>query len=100
MLSVLARYSMQAAPSPLETAELPTGDDTPNMCVVFDEFATDALLEIDGERCGLLLCIAVHPSELELARTQGTTALLTQGSRGVSVHGSVAARGRVASGSW
>ena len=47
--------------------------------LVFDSFDTQGKrFVLRGERCNLLLCVRVHPSELSFARTAGPPALLAK----------------------
>jgi hypothetical protein len=74
VLTVLGRYGTEAVLEPGQTAELP--GDEPEY-VVFDEFPSKAgPFRIADRRHGLLLVIEIHPSELEFARTKGSTKLL------------------------
>lgn len=81
MLNPIARYSSVAVLNPGETVEIPGDDEDEgargNLHVVLDAFP-DAIGEfrILGERCGLLLCIAIYKSECDFARAQSTAKLL------------------------
>jgi hypothetical protein len=72
----LANYAHDAVLKPHETCEVPDVDgETP--AIVFDEFKpVRGEFRIDGRKHGLLLCIEVYPSELELARKSGSKTLL------------------------
>lgn len=76
MLNPIARYSFMASLNPGETAELPTEEDQPNLPVCFDAFKGKAPFEVKGEKFHLLLCIALHQSELDYARENTTEDLL------------------------
>ncbi len=73
----IANYSSQAVLNPGETCEIPSGENQPNICLIFDEYAPDNIpFEIDGERFGLLLCLEIFPEEMNYARENGPDALL------------------------
>jgi hypothetical protein len=77
VMTVVARYSYEAVLNPRETAELPGEEGERGPCLVFDAWdAGRAVLEINGKPHGLLLCIEVHPAEMEYAMKNGTAKLL------------------------
>jgi hypothetical protein len=80
MCSIMTRigyYSMTAVLQPKDTAELPNKEGEPYDCIFFDEFDTKEIpFEVEGRRHGLLLCVQVHPTELQYAREHGTDKLI------------------------
>ncbi len=76
MLNPTARYASMAPLNPNETAEIPQSKGS-HLPVVFDRFCPRGEDFVIGEeRLHLLLCIAIHPSELAHARTHGSKDLL------------------------
>jgi hypothetical protein len=77
IFTTIGRYSTQAVLNPMETAEVPAGENEPNRCIVFDEYSKPGVpFRIGGRRHGLLLCVEVHASELAFARQHGTAKLV------------------------
>jgi hypothetical protein len=77
VLTALGRYSFEAVLEPGDTAEAPGGEGEPNRWVLLDEFETGGVpFEVEGRRHGLLLCMEVHPCEVEYAREHGSGELL------------------------
>ncbi|MBK7201920.1 suppressor of fused domain protein [Candidatus Amarolinea dominans] len=73
----VARYSYHAVLNPLETCEVPVGEDEPSQCLVFDEWKKRGIdFRIGQKKHGLLLCIEVFRSEMEFAMRHGAKALL------------------------
>lgn len=74
----LANYSFQTVLNPLETCEVPGGNEGPAL-LLLDEFVpSKGEFRIVGRRYGLMLCIEIHPSELAFARKNGSRALLNR----------------------
>lgn len=79
MLTSIGRYSFHAVLQPGETCEVPGDEEDERICMVFDEFDTKGVaFEIEGEKHGLLLCIEVHPLELNYAREVGAEAVIAK----------------------
>jgi hypothetical protein len=77
LLNPIARYASMASLNPGETAEVPGDDGEPTLPVVFDRFDPKGVgFEVEGEELHLLLCIAVHHSELAHARAKGSADLM------------------------
>lgn len=77
MLSIVGHDSFEAVIEPGDACEMPVEDEGAVRCIIFDEFDTRGVpFEVEGRRHGLLLCIEVHPSELQHAEKRGTQALL------------------------
>ena len=77
ILTSVARYSYHAVLNPLETCEVPEGEDKPSRCVVFDEWKKRGSdFRIGRKKHGLLLCIEVLQSEMEFAVQHGSRLLL------------------------
>ncbi len=73
----IGNYSSQAKLEPLDTCELPQGDDEPNICLIFDEYKPDGKEFKVGDRThGLLLILEVHRDEMEFAMENGTGELI------------------------
>ena len=81
MLNPIARYASMASLNPGETAEIPGEDDGESLPIIFDRFSPNggaADLEFAGEKCHLLLCMALHHSELAFARAHGGAELIAK----------------------
>jgi hypothetical protein len=82
VLDPIARYASMAALNPNETAEIPQEDGEPTLPIIFDRFTPpppgNGDLDFAGEKCHLLLCIAVHHSELAFARNNGGAELIAK----------------------
>ena len=79
IFTTLGMHSCETVLNPGETCEIPGDDDTPDACLVLDEYAPDGIpFTIDGRRHGLLLCIEVFRAEMEYARKHGGRALLAK----------------------
>jgi hypothetical protein len=75
IMTMIGYYSFETVLQPGETAELPAGED--RICLIFDKFEINgAAFKIEGKQHGLLLCMELHPSELQYARQQGTKNLI------------------------
>lgn len=83
VLNPIARYSAMAVLQPGETAEIPEAEhaqpgDPDNLYILFDQFETRNEFTVLGERCGLLLCMAIHKSECDFARTKSGKELIAR----------------------
>lgn len=79
IFTTIARYSTEAVLNPLETAELPSGDELPTPCLLFDEYTRPGVpFKIGKQRHGLLLCVEVHPEERAFAKINGTGELIAR----------------------
>lgn len=68
ILTTMARFSFEAKLEPNETAEVPGDKENPGCCLIFDEFSPNGKhFEINGKPHGLLLCMEIHPSEMQYA---------------------------------
>ena len=79
MLNPIARYSSMAVLNPGETMEIPgeKEDGSDALHVLLDRLDTGGReFRILGEKCGLLLCIAIHRTECNFAKANGTDVLL------------------------
>lgn len=75
IFTALGNYCSHAELNPKETSEIPS-DNCETRYVIFDQFSDEAKpLKIGKRLHGLLVCIAIHPSELQFARSQGSDAL-------------------------
>lgn len=75
IFTAVGRYSQMATLEPLQTSEIPN-DDRDTRYVLFDNyFDTAHPLTIGPRSHGLLLCIALHESELAFGRADGTASL-------------------------
>ena len=73
----IGNYSFEAKLEPMETCELPRGEDEPNLCLIFDEYKSDNKQFKIGNRIhGLLLIMEVHRNEMEFAMKNGTGKLI------------------------
>jgi len=79
ILTSIGSYSFHAVLQSGETCEVPRDEEDERICMVFDEFDTKGIpFEIEGQEYGLLLCIEVHPSELNYARQLGSEAVIAR----------------------
>jgi len=77
IFTTIGRYSEQAVLKPLETCEVPAGENEPNYCAIFDDYSRYGPAFTVGDRPhGLLLVVQVHRSEMEYAMEHGTQALI------------------------
>jgi len=77
ILNPIANYASQAKVNPNETAEIPGDDGEPSLPLIFDRFDPKHVpFEFNNEKFHLLLCIAVHHSELAYARENSTQDLI------------------------
>jgi hypothetical protein len=77
IFTIVARYSYEAQLNPLETIEVPAGEDEPNYCLILDEYKKQGVEFIIGNsRHGLLLLIEVFRSEMEYAMKHGSQVVL------------------------
>jgi hypothetical protein len=79
MLNPIARYSSMAVLNPGETMEIPgeQEDGSDALHVLLDKLDTGGReFRILGEKCGLLLCIAIHRTECNFAKANGSDVLL------------------------
>ncbi len=72
LFTTIGRYASQAVLNPLETVEIPNSDGSYS-CMVLDVYNE---LIIGQSTHHLLLCLEVHRSEMEFARSSGTMALI------------------------
>jgi hypothetical protein len=73
----LGRYSEDAELNPNETCELPAGEGQPSRSVIFDSYPFSGPgFTVGKRRHGLLLCVEVHRSEMDHARSFGTASLV------------------------
>jgi hypothetical protein len=76
IFTALGRYSTEAVLNPRETVEIPV-DDSPNRCVILDEYRNPDQKFMVGERQhGLMLVIEVFRSEMEYAMQNGSGKVL------------------------
>jgi hypothetical protein len=76
-LTSVARFGGIEVLNPGDTCEVPGEEDEPFRCLVFDNWAPNAIpFRIGDSRHGLLLCIEVFRSEMEYAMQNGSEALL------------------------
>jgi hypothetical protein len=79
LLTQVGRYSYMEVINPGETAEFSLDDNEPNVCLVFDEFKKPGFEFLIGEKShGLLLVIEIFRSELNYARSTGSSELLAR----------------------
>ncbi len=72
-LTAIGMYSPQAILNPLETIEIPNGENKENTCLVFDLYEPDGKqFKIGDQEHHLLLCIQLFRSEMEFARQNGS----------------------------
>lgn len=76
IFTAIGFFSKQAVLNPNETCEIPNGEGEENTCLVFDLYQPDNLKFMIGDRQHhLLLCIQAFRSEMEFARTNGSSEL-------------------------
>lgn len=79
IFTVLGRYSYEARLNPLETVEVPVGEDEPNRCLILDEYRKPGVDFVIGKsRHGLLMVIEVFRSEMEYAMKHDSQAVLSK----------------------
>ncbi len=79
MLTIIGHDSFEAVLEPGDACEMPVEDEPVARCIIFDEFDSRGIpFEVEGRRHGLLLCIEVHPSELQYAQKHGTQSLIAR----------------------
>lgn len=77
LLNPIAHYVSEVSLKPGETAEVPGEDGEPNTCLLFSELDLHGKsLAVNGEPFFLLCVTQIHPSELELARKDGSEMLI------------------------
>lgn len=77
MLNPTARYASMASLNPGETAEIPGEKEGESIPLMFDLFeAGGGEFKLGSERFHLLLCMALHPTELAFARKNGRGAIV------------------------
>ena len=76
IFTTLGRYSEDAALNPYDTCEVPA-DGESGRCMIFDSYPfSGPALSVGKRRHGLLLCVEVHPAEMNYAQSFGTASLI------------------------
>jgi hypothetical protein len=73
----IGNYSSDAVLKPGDTCEVPT-DDEENRCIIFDHYNPNGIeFKIGDKTHHLLLCLEVFPKEMDYARENGSSRLLS-----------------------